>query len=279
MAKTAKTHTATLASNAPKAVTITVMQTIKTDAVIASVLSRAKTYNLSGCALVASMALCYIEGHYQDEKNRRKKTETRDLLKKQLNEGGVKENKIYRFIGIAESYVSYMVKRHGEFGGALGQVLRAKNPQDAEKIISADIDKETKGKNTLTALGDVVDAYRTAQRSPKPSAAGEPVPVVVKPTTSKTETVQARIMSDPSVLSEMKPEVITKAMENANVDYTFIVLRALTVLAEKRDMDSLGEIQEALEKAIEHAGRPEDAVESPDTAPGDVTETQEAAVG
>lgn len=162
--------------------------------------------------------------------------ETITKLKADLVPTGLKQAMIYRYIALSKSLCLKLVTTEGKFGGAIGHVLTAKNAKAAVETIYNHIVSKVTDKGTL-------DDLRLYVTKAPANDTGEAKQEGVKASTSSAESITARLVKEPTILSGMKPEVLLGAIGQGDETRVQFLDKAIDSLA----------TPEALHHVMQHA--------------------------
>lgn len=163
--------------------------------------------------------------------------ETITKLKADLVPTGLKQAMIYRYIALSRSLCIKLVTTEGKFGGAIGQVLLAKNAKAAVEVIYGHIVGKITEKGTLDDLRQYVTKAPAAAND---TGGTEPA---VKASTSAPDSIVARLVKEPTILQGMKPETLLGAIGQGDETRVQFLDKAIDSLA----------TPEALHHVMQHA--------------------------
>lgn len=245
-------------------------------------------------SLVCGIAqLMIVRTFHQDDNQRWKLEKTRDFLKAQLNERGLKRAAVYMYIATGQELARLIQKKYG-FGGVMHHILAAKNEQEGFQAIHRCVMEHMylTGKPTLEWLLDdakkprfSLDTLRVNLGLDKldptkqpgyvapvasPGAAPRPLEIPVPATKASPASIQARVAADPAVLKDVKPEVIVRALDNVSREPMAERLISMCTL------DECLKLQKVLNDRVAELAKEkaeEEPVAEPDKTEPEVTET------
>lgn len=125
----------------------------------------AATWHSASLSFVSACFVLMVSSAY-DGKKKRSFDDVRDAIREELKETGIKQAQIYRYIGLARTLCTNVVKAH-HMGGPINAVLIAKDAQEATAQVGnyiRQVLQAAKMPHTLDGLGAYLGVYaRTGQ--------------------------------------------------------------------------------------------------------------------
>lgn len=206
-------------SNSPLAnatATITTAQHLDYTKSIAFTVAAVDAFNKSGVSMIAACMVVMIAGSYGAERSIKYK-EIKETLETNLQKRGLGVTQVSKYITYALTACQKLFKAE-QFGGTIGKALVAKDIEEAHEIFKGYLDRLTKGKNTLEAVGialELVKAPVTPGSKAEPSGAD----AIASAENAKAEKDKANreralkvINADPTAL-KAAPDTVLKAAE------------------------------------------------------------------
>lgn len=216
---------------------VTSIQNQNADTVLQSVRQLAEVHHKSSIMLVAGICQFLIVRAYHSDDNQRWNLErSRDFLKVQLNERGLKQAMTYRYIATGLELARAIVRKFGLGTGVMGEIFLAKHEQEAHKVIMrcvADqsflpaaptldwlLDGEKKPRLSLDVLRvnlglDKLDPTKQPGYVAPAAVPGNGLtPAATVPATKASPaSIAARLKADPDILKEVPQSVILGAVD------------------------------------------------------------------
>lgn len=219
---------------------VTSVQNQSPDTVLQNVRTLAEVHHKASINLVCGICqFLIVRAYHADDAQRWNLDRSRDFLKIQLNERGLKQAMSYRYIATGLELARAIVKRFGIGSGVMGEIFLSKHENDAFKVIqkcvethsylpdaskplaSWSLDAEHRPRFSLDVLRvnlglDTLDpAKQPGYTAPAPASPGATLaPAVTVPSTKAAPaSIVARLKADPAVLANAPPEVIMAAVD------------------------------------------------------------------
>jgi hypothetical protein len=237
-----------------------------------------------------------VRTFHSDDNQRWKLEKTRDYLKSQLNERGLKRASVYSYIATGQELARLIQKKYG-FGGVMHHILAAKNEQEGFNVIHQCVmahdylssapkldwllDDAKKPRFSLDTLRvnlglDALDptkqpGYKPPVENTTTPAAPRPEEIAVPATKASPASIQARVAADPEVLKGVKPEVVARVIDKVSRVPMVERLISLCTLEECLKLqkvlnDRVAELANEKAEAAQQETKPEEGAEVTETA-------------
>ena len=243
----AKTSTSSPLANATPA--ITTVQHLDYDKSIAFTVAAVDAFNKSGVSMIAACMVVMITGSYGGERSIKYK-DIKATLETNLTKRGLGPTQVSKYITYALTACQKLFKAE-QFGGTIGAVLVAKDIEEAHGLFKAHLDKITKGKNTLEAVGVALDLVKppvTPGSKSEPSGAdaiANAEKEAAERAKAKRESALKVINAEPEALKNA-PDTVLKAAEV--IGFAVMVEKHVTHM---RSADALLKFKKRVDAMIE----------------------------
>lgn len=148
--------------------TVTTVQNLDYNKSIAFAVAAVDAFNKSGVSMIAACMVVMITGAYGGERSVKYK-DIKATLETNLTKRGLGPTQVSKYITYALTACQKLFKAE-QYGGTIGAVLVAKDIEEAHGLFQTHLDKLTKGKNTLEAVGVALELVKV----PVPGSKAEP---------------------------------------------------------------------------------------------------------
>ena len=217
-------------------------------------MDNARTYvaahHEASISLVCSAALVMLVGAYCEKREERRSwDETRKVITDTMTEQDYKKSSIASYIQTSKTLCQFILKNQtaGEFGGIVGDILKAKTVAKAQESLEGYVRQMLKvGPKERASYQALLGALGLAQKVTPGANAGNPdggtgIPAV-QAAKGTAASIVKRIETEPAILSSIPTEkLVETVMANQNVDRKTMANRMVDQMDKLDDLLALAD--------------------------------------